>query len=139
MRRSLALRVVTNPVQRLRSRPSDVAADDPATEERRRRGGALKRRRRGRAPRRPRRRPRRPRRGGPIRCQGAASGACGLKIDNLIISCKILAGSFSAVSNPNFASKYSVESSRRDLHNALFCTVLQSQNLSQKSSTFFRG
>ena len=31
-----------------------------------------------------------------------------------------------------------VESSRRDLHNALLCTVLQSQNFSQKSSTFFR-
>ena len=28
--------------------------------------------------------------------------------------------------------------SRRDLHNALLCTVLQSQNFSQKSSTFFR-
>ena len=30
-----------------------------------------------------------------------------------------LEGSFSAVSKPNFASKYSLESSRRDLHNAL--------------------
>ena len=47
-------------------------------------------------------------------------------------------GSFSAVSTPIFASKYSLESSRRDLHNALLCTVLQSQNFSQKSSTFFR-
>ena len=37
-----------------------------------------------------------------------------------------------------FASKYSLESSRRDLHNALLCTVLQSQYFSQKSSTFFR-
>ena len=46
--------------------------------------------------------------------------------------------SFSAVSTPIFASKYSLESSRRDLHNALLCTVLQSQNFSQKSSTFFR-
>ena len=35
-----------------------------------------------------------------------------------------LHGSFSAVSKPNFASKYSLESSRRDLHNALLCTVL---------------
>ena len=35
-----------------------------------------------------------------------------------------LQGSFSAVSKPNFASKYSVESSRRDLHNPLLCTVL---------------
>ena len=38
-----------------------------------------------------------------------------------------LQGSFSAVSKPNFASKYSLESSRRDLHNALLCTVLLSQ------------
>ena len=35
-----------------------------------------------------------------------------------------LPGSFSAVSKPNFASKYSLESSRRDLQNALLCTVL---------------
>ena len=35
-----------------------------------------------------------------------------------------LQGSFSAVSTPNFAKKYSLESSRRDLHNALLCTVL---------------
>ena len=35
-----------------------------------------------------------------------------------------LQGSFSAVSNPNFASKYALESSRRDLHNALLCTLL---------------
>ena len=35
-----------------------------------------------------------------------------------------LQGSFSAVSKPNFASKYSLESSRRDLHNALLCTDL---------------
>ena len=33
-------------------------------------------------------------------------------------------GSFSAVSKPNFASKYALESYRRDLHNALLCTVL---------------
>ena len=33
-------------------------------------------------------------------------------------------GSFSVVSKSNFASKYSLESSRRDLHNALLCTVL---------------
>ena len=32
-------------------------------------------------------------------------------------------GSFSAVSKPNFASKYAFESSR-DLHNALLCTAL---------------
>ena len=46
--------------------------------------------------------------------------------------------SFSAVSTPILVSKYSLESSRRDLHNALLCTVLQTQNFSQKSPTFFR-
>ena len=35
-------------------------------------------------------------------------------------------GSFSAVSKPNFVSKYALESSRRDLHNALLCTALKS-------------
>ena len=44
-----------------------------------------------------------------------------------------LQGSFSAVSKPNFASKYALESSRRDLHNALLCTVLNAQNFLQKS------
>ena len=37
-----------------------------------------------------------------------------------------LEGSFSAVSKPNFPSKYAFESSRRDLHNALLCTALKS-------------
>ena len=41
--------------------------------------------------------------------------------------------SFSAVSKPYFASKYALESSRRDLHNALLCTVLNAQNFLQKS------
>ena len=36
-----------------------------------------------------------------------------------------LQGSFSAVSKPNFASKYAFESSRRDLHNALLCKALK--------------
>ena len=35
-----------------------------------------------------------------------------------------LQGSFSAVSKRNFASKYAFDSSRRDLHNGLLCTVL---------------
>ena len=39
-----------------------------------------------------------------------------------------LKGSFSAVSKPNFASKYAFESSRRDLHNSLFCTAFGIQN-----------
>ena len=47
-----------------------------------------------------------------------------------------LQGSFSAVSKPNFASKYALESSRRDLHNALLCTVLNAQNFRQKSLKF---
>ena len=37
-----------------------------------------------------------------------------------------LQGSFSAVSKPNLTSKYALESSRRDLHNALLCTALKS-------------
>merc|ERR1719163_163276 len=37
-----------------------------------------------------------------------------------------LEGSFSAVSKPNFASKYAFESSRRDLHNTLLCTAPKS-------------
>ena len=37
-----------------------------------------------------------------------------------------LEGAFSAVSKPNFASKYAFESSRRDLQNALLCTALKS-------------
>ena len=46
----------------------------------------------------------------------------------------------SAVSKPNFASKYSLESSRRDLHNALLCTLFESQFFRQtiaKFSSFF--
>ena len=42
-----------------------------------------------------------------------------------------LEGSSSAVPKPNFASKYAFESSRRDLHNALLCTALQSHFLLQ--------
>ena len=37
-----------------------------------------------------------------------------------------LQGSFSAVSKPIFATKYSFESSRRDLHHALCSTAFQS-------------
>ena len=48
----------------------------------------------------------------------------------LMLSChgirQTLEGSFSAVSKPNFASKYAFESSRRDLHNALLCTAPKS-------------
>ena len=48
-----------------------------------------------------------------------------------------LQGSLSAVSKPNFASKHSLESSRRDLHNALLCTVLYSQLLLFLLFSFF--
>ena len=43
-------------------------------------------------------------------------------------NCLTLKGSFSAVSKPDFArlSKYALGSSRRDLQNALLCTVLES-------------
>ena len=46
-----------------------------------------------------------------------------------------LEGSFSAVSKLNFASKYSLESSRRDLHNALLCTAfgIHNRKLGKKS------
>ena len=37
-----------------------------------------------------------------------------------------LQGSLSASSKPIFATKYSFESSRRDLHNTLLCTALES-------------
>ena len=39
----------------------------------------------------------------------------------------VIAKESSALSKPNLASKYSLESSRRDLHNALLCTVLESE------------
>ena len=41
----------------------------------------------------------------------------------LLFRCIPSRGSFSAVSTPIFASKYSLESSRRDLHDGLLCTV----------------
>ena len=40
---------------------------------------------------------------------------------------KVPEGYEKAASKPNFASKYSLESSRRELHTALLCTVLYSQ------------
>ena len=44
-----------------------------------------------------------------------------------------LQGSFSAVSKRNFASIYALESSRRDLHDALLCTVLESNPKNQEN------
>ena len=54
-------------------------------------------------------------------------------------NCQTLQGSFSAVSKPNFASKYAFESSRRDLHNALLSTAPKShyfQNLPKFAKIF---
>ena len=47
-----------------------------------------------------------------------------------------LQGSFSAGSKPIFATKYSLESSRRDLQNALLCTALHF-HFFQKIAKFF--
>ena len=47
-----------------------------------------------------------------------------------------LESSFSAVSKPNFASKYAFESSRRDLHNALLCTAPKSHFFQKKLVEF---
>ena len=50
---------------------------------------------------------------------------------------QILGGSFSAVSTSIFTSKYSLESSWRDLQDLHTFAPLRSQNFSQTSSTFF--
>ena len=42
-------------------------------------------------------------------------------------------GSLTAVSKPNFVTKYALESSRRDLHNALLCTALESNPKNQEN------
>ena len=47
-------------------------------------------------------------------------------VDRIVAIGQTLEGSISAVSKPNFASKYAFESSRRDLHKALLCTTLKS-------------
>ena len=50
-----------------------------------------------------------------------------LNLGDLYAECgQTLQGSLTAVSKPNFASQYALESSRRDLHNALLCTALES-------------
>ena len=51
---------------------------------------------------------------------------------------QISKGSFSAVSKPKFASKYSLESSWRDLQDLHAFAPLSIQNFSQISSIFFR-
>ena len=77
---------------------------------------------------------------GPLSDTSKEAGACASLVtylgDLYTESGQTLQGSFSAVSKPNFASKYSLESSRRDLHNALLCTVLNAQNFRQKSLKF---
>ena len=62
---------------------------------------------------------------GDHQCRNAVGGRAHLE-DLYAESGQTLQGSFSAVSKPNFVIKYSLESSRRDLHNALLCTVLES-------------
>ena len=47
-----------------------------------------------------------------------------------------LQSSFSAVSKPIFATKYSLESSRRDLQNALLCTALHFQFFPKNCQNF---
>ena len=62
------------------------------------------------------------------RGQRSASARCGARGPMLALTqlsnYLTLEGSFSAVSKPNFESKYGLESTRRDLQNALLCTVL---------------
>ena len=65
----------------------------------------------------------------PIRKRGTAAS------DDVSIG-QTLQVSFSAVSKPNFARKYALESSRRDLHNALLCTVLESNPFSMLKIVF---
>ena len=57
----------------------------------------------------------------------------------LLFRCIPSRGSFSAVSTPIFASKYSLESSRRDLHNALLCTGLEAQFLAKIFGEIFEA
>ena len=57
----------------------------------------------------------------PLRSGREANGQMKL---NELNHLQTLRGPFSAVSTPIVASKYALESSRRDLHNALLCTVL---------------
>ena len=65
-------------------------------------------------------------------CQQLFSSAC-TSCNGMTVPPQTLGGSFSAVSKPNFASKYALESSRRDLHNALLCTVLKAHILFKNS------
>ena len=49
-----------------------------------------------------------------------------------------LQGSFSALSSPNFATKYSLKTSRRDPYNTLLCTALHSQTFYQNVAEILR-
>ena len=69
--------------------------------------------------------------------ESAANGADGGRGDRVFLPMVALTqlanyltlkGSFLGCIEAKFASKYSLESSRRDLHNALLCTALLSQN-----------
>ena len=75
-----------------------------------------------------------------VACSAATSRPCsrstyvgmsGRRLNCLTTEYLTLKGSFSAVSKLNFASKYALESSRRDLQSAILCTALKSQFLSK--------
>ena len=73
---------------------------------------------------------------------GAREGPCGCPLHGARcerVMRQTLEGSFSAVSKPNFARKYAIERSRRDLHNALRCTALRSQLFIKILLTFARS
>ena len=58
------------------------------------------------------------------------------KLNRLVLGCIKASKQASKIVqsfSPNFASKYSLESSRRDLHNALLCTVLESNPKNQEN------
>ena len=59
-----------------------------------------------------------------LKFQSLNSNSRELELSNLLGLVLGGGGGRPALSKPNFARKYSLESSRRDLHNALLCTVL---------------
>ena len=75
-------------------------------------------------------------RGGPRRGLGRGAARRPYAHVDSTESGQTLQGSFSAVSKRNFARKYAFESSRRELHNALLCTALQSQMFAKLFAKF---
>ena len=81
------------------------------------------------------------RRSGPRRCANVLSNSCNsaiLQFCNFAILNQSRKGSFSPVSTPNFASKYSLESSWRELQDAHAFAPLRSQYFRKCSSNFFK-